>query len=125
MAHFTMDAPSTIAIAKLVSTYTNCGQIAHTFETCHNLERKTLVVLTTTIKSTKLVAQTKRQLVKFVRIPIQCPCIICYSVDLRKTEVQNMFKIKPISSTIVITPKFENVLVNVVVAIIICNQQPK
>jgi len=36
-----------------------------------------------------------------------------------------MFKTKPVSSTIVITPKLENVLVNLAVIIIIRNQQPK
>ncbi len=59
-----------VAIAKLVSTYINCGKTGHTLETCHNLERKISVVPTTTIKFTKLVTQTKKQLVKFVRIPI-------------------------------------------------------
>jgi hypothetical protein len=56
---------------------------------------------------------------------ICCHSIICYSVDLKKTKVHNMFKTKPVSSTIVITPKLENVLVNLAVIIIIRNQQPK
>jgi len=67
---------------------------------------------------------------KLIKIPLRYPCIICFNVDhqskncLRKVEVQNMFKTKPISSNIV-TPKLlkpNNVPSNVVITITTCNQ---
>jgi len=92
-------------------------------ETYHNRKRQVLVVLIAIVKSIELVAGIETQLVKSRKVPIRYPCIICFSVEHRfrecpkKIEVQNMFKIKPISSNATIAPKppkTNNVLINVV-----------
>jgi hypothetical protein len=86
------------------------------------------------VKSTKLVLGTKIQLVKSRKIFVHYPCIIFYNVEHRlgecprKIEVQNMFRIKPISFNATTTfkpPLIDNVLVNVVVVVTTCSQQLK
>jgi len=80
------------------------------------------------VKSTKLVARTKTQLVKSRKIFVRYPYIICSSIGQRsgecpiKIEVQNMFKIKPISSNATTEPKppkTNNVLVNMLVNVVV------
>ncbi len=68
-----------IVTSKSTSTCTNCGKTGHMLEDYHNKKIEVLVVLITTVKSTKLVVETKTQLVKPVKIPICHPYIICYS----------------------------------------------
>jgi hypothetical protein len=46
-----------IITSKSTLTYTNCGKIGHSMETCHNMKREVLIVPTTTIKSTKPVTR--------------------------------------------------------------------
>jgi hypothetical protein len=120
-----------IVTAKSTLTYTNCGKIDHSMETCHNMKREVLVVPTATIKSTEPIVGTKIQPVKSRKILVCYPYIICYSIEHRygesprQIEVQNMFKTKPVSSNATTTPKppkTNNVLVNVVVAITPHNQ---
>lgn len=41
-----------VVTTKSSLTCTNCGKTCHTFETCHNMKMKVLVVPTTTVKST-------------------------------------------------------------------------
>ncbi len=119
-----------IVTAKSTLIYTNCGKIDHSLETYHNMKKEVLVVPIAIVKSTKHVVETKTPLVKISRIHVRYPCIICSHVEHRfgecpkKIEVQNMFKIKPISSNAMITPKppkTKNVLVNVVVIVTIDN----
>ncbi len=89
---------------------------------------------TVIVKSTKLAIGTKIQLVKSRKILVRYPCIIFYNVEHRlgecprKIEVQNMFRIKLISSnatTTSILPLIDNVLINVVVDVTTCSQQLK
>ncbi len=55
--------------AKLALTYTDCGKIGHSMETCHNRKKKkVLVVPTTTIKSIDTVVGTKTQPIKLRKI---------------------------------------------------------
>jgi metal-sulfur cluster biosynthetic enzyme len=72
-----------IVTTKSTLTYTNCGKTGHSVETCHNNNREVPVVSTTMVKSTKLVARTKTQLVKSGKIHAHYPCIICFSVEHR------------------------------------------
>ncbi len=59
-----------IVTAKSLLTYTNCGKIGHTLETCHNRKIEVTILLTTTVKSIKLVTKTKTQPTKSIKIPI-------------------------------------------------------
>jgi hypothetical protein len=122
----------TIVIAKSSLICTNCGKIGHKLETCHNMKREVLVVLTTIVKFTQHVAKIKTQLAKPIRIPICYPYITYYSVEHRsrecprKIKVQNMFKIKLASLNTTTTPKspkLDNVPINVVAVVINCSQQ--
>jgi len=117
--------------AKSTLTCTNCGKTGHSVETCENTKKEVLLVPTTMVKSTKLVAGTKTQLVKSRKIYVCYPCIIYSSIDRRfgecpiKIEGQNMFGTKPISSNAMIKPKppkTNNVPINVVVIVAICSQ---
>jgi hypothetical protein len=49
---------------------TNCGKTSHTLETCHNKKKEVPIVLITIVKSIELVAKTKTQLVKPVKIHV-------------------------------------------------------
>jgi hypothetical protein len=59
-----------IVTTKSLLTYTNCGKIGHTLETCHNRKIEVTILPTTTVKSIKLIAKTKTQPTKSIRIPI-------------------------------------------------------
>ncbi len=117
-----------VPIVKIKSTltYTNCGKTDHSVETCHNRKREVLVVSTTLVKSIELIARTKTQLVKLGKILVCYSYIICFSIEHRsgecprKIEVQNMFRIKHISSngTTTLKPfKTDNVPINVIVVV--------
>jgi hypothetical protein len=72
-----------IMIAKSTLTCTNCGEIGHSVETCHNRKRKLPIVLTVIIKSIKHVVGIKIQLVKSRKILVHYPYIICFNVEHR------------------------------------------
>jgi hypothetical protein len=94
-------------------------------ETCHNIKKEELVMQTTIVKSTKHVARIKTQPVKSRKIPICYPCIICSSIEqrfrecLKKIEVHNVLRTKPINSNATTSkpPKTDNVLINVIVVV--------
>ncbi len=65
-----------VVIVKSALTCTNCGKTGHTLETCHNRKKNVLIVPTATVKSTKLITETKTQLAKLSRILVRYPCII-------------------------------------------------
>jgi hypothetical protein len=83
-------------------------------------------VLTVKIKFTKPIVGTKTQLVKSRKLLVRYHYIICSNIEHRyeecpkKIEVQNMFRIKHISSNATTTHKsfkIDNVLVDVVAVI--------
>jgi hypothetical protein len=65
------------------STYTNCGKIDRSMETCNNRKKEVVIVATAIVKSMKLVVGTKTQLVKSRKIHVGYPYIICFSVEHR------------------------------------------
>jgi hypothetical protein len=115
-----------VVTTKSTLTCTNCGKIGHSMETYHNRKRKVPIVSIATIKFIEHVARTKTQPIKSRKIFVCYPCIICYSVKHifgkcpKKIEVQNMFRIKLVSSNVMITsksPKTNDVSINVVVVV--------
>jgi hypothetical protein len=120
-------------IIKSTFTCSNCGKTSQLVETCHK-KKKVLVVPPTTVKFTKLIIGTKTQPIKLGKIFACYPCIICFNIEYRfgkwpkKIEVQNMFRIKLVSSNATTTPKSfktDNVQVNVVTVVTIHSQQSK
>jgi len=89
-------------------------------------KKKVPIVLAAIVKFKAPIAITKTQLVKLGKILLPYPCKICFNVEdrlgecLRKIEVQNMFRIKPINFNATIASKSlktDNVLVNVLVVV--------
>jgi hypothetical protein len=69
------------------------------------------------------ITEVTTQLIKPAKIPLWCPCVICYSFEHhtpncpRKTKVHNMFQTKPTTIATIITKpsKPNNVPINVIV----------
>jgi hypothetical protein len=96
-------------------------------------KKEEVIILVVPTNVAKLVANVIVQPVKLARVPLQYPCIICYSVKhhildcLKKIENQSMFCIMTNFVAIVVPKDFklDNVPVNVIVIITTCNQVPE
>jgi hypothetical protein len=69
-----------LVAVKSLLTYTNCGKISHTVETCHNWKKKVPIVPTTIVKSIEHVVEIETQVATRIRMPIHYPYIIYSSV---------------------------------------------
>ncbi len=75
-----------IVTTKLALTCTNCRKTGHILKTCNNRKRDVPIVPTTTVKSTKLIAEIKTQPAKSGRILVCYPYIIYSNVEHRMSQ---------------------------------------
>jgi len=87
------------------------------------MKKEEHAVLIVHTKVVEPIIEVTTQPIKPAKIPLWCPCVICYSFEhhtpnyLRKTKVHNMFRTKPTTIATIITKPYKpnNVPINVVV----------